>query len=157
MPGTKVRAIPTTRRILCLWNDVARRTGSDLSKFRFDQRDEWDYSWLRPTNRINRRCLHFATPDFLWRLVASANCMRLSSRKGAHAALSSAAWQEIRVRSVEKHFQEWSVELQIPRLRSELVTFLIWLVVRGRKAWKSICQRASPGSFDFAHKPSVIR
>ena len=30
-------------------------------------------------------------------------------------------------------------------LRSELVTFLIWLVVRGRKTWKSICQRASPG------------
>jgi hypothetical protein len=29
--------------------------------------------------------------------------------------------------------------------------------VRGRKAWKSICQRASPGSFDFAHKPSLIR
>jgi hypothetical protein len=27
--------------------------------------------------------------------------MRLSLRKGAHAALSSAAWQEIRVRSVE--------------------------------------------------------
>jgi hypothetical protein len=31
-------------------------------------------------------------------LVALANFMRLSLRKGAHAALSSAAWQEIRVR-----------------------------------------------------------
>jgi len=41
-------------------------------------------------------------------------------------------------------------ELQIPRLRSELVTFLIWLVVRGWKAWKSICQQASLGSFDSA-------
>src|SRR5450631_2707412 len=31
--------------------------------------------------------------------VALANIMRLSLKKGAHAALSSAAWQEIRVRS----------------------------------------------------------
>jgi len=30
--------------------------------------------------------------------VALANIMRLSSKKGAHLALSSAAWQEIRVR-----------------------------------------------------------
>jgi hypothetical protein len=47
----------------------------------------------------NSRSLHYATPDFLWNLVALANVMRLSSRKGAQAALSSAAWQEIRVRS----------------------------------------------------------
>jgi hypothetical protein len=32
-------------------------------------------------------------------LVALANFMRLSLLKGAHAALSYAAWQEIRVRS----------------------------------------------------------
>ena len=38
-------------------------------------------------------------PDFLWNLVASANFMRLSLRKGARAALSGAAWQEIRVRA----------------------------------------------------------
>jgi hypothetical protein len=31
-------------------------------------------------------------------LVALANIMRLSSKKGAHAVLSGAAWQEIRVR-----------------------------------------------------------
>jgi hypothetical protein len=49
--------------------------------------------------RGNSRSLHFATPDFLWDLVASANFMRLSLRKGAYAVLSSAAWQEIRVRS----------------------------------------------------------
>ena len=30
--------------------------------------------------------------------MALANIMRLSSKKGAHPALSSAAWQEIRVR-----------------------------------------------------------
>jgi hypothetical protein len=42
--------------------------------------------------------LHCATPDFLWRLVALMECMRLSLRKGAQVALSRAAWQEIRVR-----------------------------------------------------------
>jgi hypothetical protein len=47
----------------------------------------------------NSRSLHYATPDFLSRLAAPANFMRLSLRKTAHAALSSAAWQEIRVRS----------------------------------------------------------
>ena len=41
--------------------------------------------------RGNSRSLHFATPDFLWNLVASASFMRLSLLKGAHAALSSAA------------------------------------------------------------------
>jgi hypothetical protein len=40
-----------------------------------------------------------ASPDFLLNLVALANFMRLSLQKGAHAALSCAAWQEIRVRS----------------------------------------------------------
>ena len=43
--------------------------------------------------------------------------MRLSLRKGAYAALCRAAWQEIRVRSVEKHLHERSAELQIPPLR----------------------------------------
>jgi hypothetical protein len=36
-------------------------------------------------------------PDFLLDVVALIQCMRLSSRKGAHVVLSSAAWQEIRV------------------------------------------------------------
>ena len=40
-----------------------------------------------------------ASPDFLLKLVALANFMRLSLLKGAHVALSCAAWQEIRVRS----------------------------------------------------------
>jgi hypothetical protein len=47
----------------------------------------------------NRRSLHCATPDFLLILVALANFMRLSLLKAAHAVVSSAAWQEIRVRS----------------------------------------------------------
>jgi len=38
----------------------------------------------------HRRSLHSATPDFLSRLVALANLIRLSLRKAAHAAVSSA-------------------------------------------------------------------
>jgi hypothetical protein len=96
-------------------------------------------------------------------LVALADIMRLSLKKGAHSALSSAAWQEIRVRSgrddkgeggasmesgleqkaffitlgcsgqddnsrcgVVWFFQGGSAELQIPPLRSESVTLLIF-------------------------------
>ena len=36
-------------------------------------------------------------PDFLLDIVTLIHSMRLSSRKGAHAAFSGAAWQEIRV------------------------------------------------------------
>ena len=60
---------------------------------------------LRENSRIweargaHRRSLRYATPDFLLTLVALVHFMRPSLRKGAHAALSSAAWQEIRVRS----------------------------------------------------------
>ena len=55
-----------------------------------------------PTGEICRgisRSLHYAPPDFLLTLVALVHFMRPSLRKGAHAALSSPAWQEIRVRS----------------------------------------------------------
>jgi hypothetical protein len=48
---------------------------------------------------LNCRSLHFATPDFLWKLVGLVYFMRPSLRKGAQVVLSSAAWQEIRVRS----------------------------------------------------------
>jgi hypothetical protein len=65
----------------------------------------------------NRGSLRYATPDFLLVLVASANFMRLSLLKAAHAVVSSAAWQEILVRSVEKHLHEGSVEPQVPPLR----------------------------------------
>jgi hypothetical protein len=45
------------------------------------------------------RSLRFATPDFLWTLVALADLMRLSLKgKAAHVVASSAARQEIRVR-----------------------------------------------------------
>jgi hypothetical protein len=48
-------------------------------------------------------------PDFLWNSVALANFMRLSLRKGAHAALSSAMWQEIRVRSGRDDNVSWAL------------------------------------------------
>jgi hypothetical protein len=47
----------------------------------------------------NCRSLHYATPDFLLDLVALSQFLRPSLRKGAYAALSSAAWQEVRVPS----------------------------------------------------------
>src|ERR1700733_5665043 len=50
------------------------------------------------------------SPDFLWNLVALANFMRLSLLKGARAASSSAAWQEIRVPG-------WA-EVWLPALRA---------------------------------------
>jgi hypothetical protein len=48
---------------------------------------------LSPTQRLGAPC-----PDFLWRLVALIHSVRLSLMKGAHADLSSAAWQEIGVK-----------------------------------------------------------
>ncbi len=45
----------------------------------------------------HRGSLHFATPDFLSNLVALGSFMRLSYGK-PHTRMSSAAWQEIRVR-----------------------------------------------------------
>jgi hypothetical protein len=44
----------------------------------------------------HHRSLHCATPDFLFTFVALVYSLRPSLRKGAHGALSSAAWQEIR-------------------------------------------------------------
>jgi len=43
------------------------------------------------TNRINRRSLHYAPPDFLFSEVALANFMRLSLRKAAYVALGGSA------------------------------------------------------------------
>jgi len=63
----------------------------------------------------NRRSLHFATPDFLLSLVASVDFMRLSLRKGARAAVSSAAWQEIRVRSGRDDKSYSGTECECPR------------------------------------------
>src|SRR5271156_2814762 len=56
----------------------------------------WEFRVLLKGPQISP--LRYA-PDFLWKLVALASTMRLSLRKGARAALSNAARQEIRVRS----------------------------------------------------------
>jgi hypothetical protein len=57
---------------------------------------------------LNCRSVHYATPDFLLTLVASVHSMRPSLRKGAHAALFSATWQEIRVRSGRDDNSVWN-------------------------------------------------
>jgi hypothetical protein len=68
----------------------------------------------------NRRSLNYATPDFLLISVALSNFMRLSLLKAAHAVVSSAAWQEIRVsfgrddHSVAAQISYLSWKLEIP-------------------------------------------
>jgi hypothetical protein len=39
----------------------------------------------------NRRSLHYAAPDFLWRAVALMICMRLSLRRAAHVLVARSA------------------------------------------------------------------
>jgi hypothetical protein len=74
-------------------------------------------------------------------------------RESHTCSFLTVAMKEIRVRSVEKHSGRGEVEQQVPPLRFAPVggcDFFISLVVSGRKAVKSICQQASPGSFDCA-------
>jgi hypothetical protein len=76
-------------------------------------------NWRSPRNiwegrGAHRRSLHYATPDFLLTLMALTYFMRPSLRKGAHAALSSAAWQEIRVRSGRDDNSSWKSYLVFP-------------------------------------------
>jgi hypothetical protein len=40
---------------------------------------------------LNRRSLHCAPPDFLWRAVALIICMRLSLQRAAHVFVASSA------------------------------------------------------------------
>ena len=70
-------------------------------------------------------------PDFLWNLVALANFMRLSLLKGARAASSSAAWQEIRVPG-------WA-EVWLPALRA-WVRFEVYFRVppQIRQGWADV-------------------
>jgi hypothetical protein len=75
---------------------------------------------LRENSRIweargaHRRSRRYAPPDFLWNLVALVHFMRPSLRKGAHAALSGAAWQKIRVRSGRDNNSSWKLYLAFP-------------------------------------------
>jgi hypothetical protein len=64
--------------------------------------------------RAHRRSLRSATPDFLLTLVALVRFLRPSLRKGAHAALSSAAWQELRVRYGRDDNSSWKLYLAFP-------------------------------------------
>ena len=43
---------------------------------------------LLENRKRNSRSLHYAPPDFLWRLVALANFMRLSFGKAAYVGVS---------------------------------------------------------------------
>ena len=54
-------------------------------------------SWLRCEHQ---QALTALNPDFLLISVALASSMRLSLMKAAHVAVSSVAWQEIRVMRV---------------------------------------------------------
>jgi hypothetical protein len=49
--------------------------------------------------KAHRRSLHYATPDFLSKLVALPNFMRLSLLKAAHVAVAECCAAGIRVRS----------------------------------------------------------
>jgi hypothetical protein len=71
-------------------------------------------SRIREARGAHRRSLRSATPDFLLTLVALVHFMRRSLRKGAHAGLSSAAWQEIRVRSGRDDNSSWKLYLASP-------------------------------------------
>jgi uncharacterized protein YigA (DUF484 family) len=78
------------------------------------KRDELGFLMIQAHKSLNRRSLHYATPDFLLNFMTLANFMRLSLRKGAHAALSSAAWVESRSGAVQGR---WAVV----RFRSPLI------------------------------------
>jgi hypothetical protein len=69
-----------------------------------------------PTGAFWKRLTHLQQPAPR-SLVALVDFMRFSLMKAAHVVMSNGVKQEIRVRSVEKHFQERSAELQIPPLR----------------------------------------
>jgi hypothetical protein len=69
---------------------------------------------------LNRRSLGFALLDFLLRFVALIYFMRLSLRKGAHAALSTATWLESRVGMTKGvSLLLWRAVARIPGLKSE--------------------------------------
>jgi hypothetical protein len=90
-------------------------------------------------------------PDFLWRFVALIHSMRLSLMKGAHADLSSTAWQEI---GVKPYFGLSGLGCpptpDLPRYSAVLartgfstrLSFLVWRqFTRGRKSAVSMRSR----------------
>ena len=81
----------------CLRENRISRTKQNLMGAPCSRQRTWaDYEFFEcfhSTSNNNGR----ASPGFPVGFVALIQCMRLSSRKGAHAALSSAACQEIRI------------------------------------------------------------
>jgi hypothetical protein len=72
-------------------------------------------------------------PDFLWRLVALIHFMRLSLMKGAHADLSSAAWQEI---GVKPSFGLSGITaIDVPHQESLRMPERRFLLPTGNKCW----------------------
>jgi hypothetical protein len=91
---------------------------------------------FRFSTNANHRSLHYAPPDFLSRLVALSSFMRLSLRKAPHAAMFSAAWQEIRYASVGMTSLGWRLPLawvevdgQRRKALNRLPAELIWTSV----------------------------
>jgi hypothetical protein len=81
-----------------------------------------------PVRLRSGQALHYATPDFLLSLVASASFMRLSLLKAAHVAVGEIHVQEIRVRSGptarrgrrdDNSVAEWWELVDPTKLRSE--------------------------------------
>jgi hypothetical protein len=71
-------------------------------------------------------------------LMALTNFVRLSLLKAAQAVVSSAAWQEIQV-------------------RSEFVTFYLPVYFAVEKLPSASARKASPGSFDSAPQSPLLR
>ena len=73
------------------------------TSFQRSEKSAWEPGKSHSRSPIRFRsgqALHYAPPDFLLGLVAVGKLYPpFPNRKGAYVALSSAAWQEIRVRS----------------------------------------------------------
>ena len=82
-----------------VWGLAIRPGNSPFRLSRISQARTQEGFRVYVRTKRNRRSLRCATPDFPLDLVASVNFMRLSLMKAAHVVVSSAARQEIRVRS----------------------------------------------------------
>jgi hypothetical protein len=91
-----------------------------------------------PLNRAERN--HHLAPDFLSGMVALANFMRLSLRKGAHAALSGAASQEIRGCAERPPMIIWSILFEVNSLPAEEPS------IKRKRSRPDECQRYAHGS-----------
>src|SRR5271155_742354 len=79
------------------WSDIEACRRSRLPHLEVTLASPLGVASHRPASTGNK-CWVPHCPDFLRRLMALIHSMRLSLMKGAHADLSSAAWQEIGVK-----------------------------------------------------------